>query len=120
MRHFGAGLLLTGLAALVSGWWWGGTGAAAAAGAGLLAAAAETGAMAVLRPALQRPFEGVVQRWAAGLVLRLVSAVVIGGLVLRWPGRFPALPTATGFLMVLIPLLFGEMWLVATKLRAKG
>lgn len=115
MKHFAAGLLLSAVAAVLAGWWWG-AGAAAAAG-GLLATAAETAAVTVLRPALEPPFERLLTRWAVGLGLRIGAVIVVGVAVLRWRDWFPVLPTAAGFLLVLIPLLLGEMRLVMTKLR---
>lgn len=42
---------------------------------------------------------------------------MVGVAVLVWPERFPVLPTALAFIAVLIPLLFGEMRLVVTRLR---
>jgi hypothetical protein len=110
-------VLLSAAAAGLAGWWWGGDGAVAAGAAGLLATAAETTAVMVLRPALQPPFERLLKRWATGLGLRIGAVAVVGIAVLRWPDPFPVLPTAMGFLVVLIPLLLGEMRLVVTRLR---
>jgi hypothetical protein len=115
MKHLAAGLLLSAVAAVLADWWWGG-GAAAAAG-GLLATAAETAAVTVLRPALEPPFERLLKRWSVGLGLRVGAVTLVGVAVLRWRDWFPVLPTVTGFLLVLIPLLLGEMRLVVTRLR---
>jgi len=117
VRHFAAGLLLTATATALAGWWWGRDAAVVAGAAGLLAAAAETVAVIALRPALVPPFEHLLERWAVGLGLRIGAVVAVGVAVLRWPARVPVLPAALGFLMVLLPLLFGEMRLVVTKLR---
>jgi hypothetical protein len=43
----------------------------------------------------------------------------VGVAVVQWPERFPPLPTALGFVAVLIPLLFGEMGMVVTRLRTR-
>ncbi len=117
MRHLAAGVLLAALAAAATGWGWGWGAAGAAGAAGLLAAMAEAVAVTVLRPALEPPFDRLLKRWAVGLGLRIGAVVTVGVGVLRWPERFPVLPTALGFLVVLMPLLFGEMRLVVTKLR---
>jgi hypothetical protein len=109
--------MLTAVAMALAAWWWGGDSAAAAGAAGVLAAAAEGAAVTALRPALVPPFDRLLQRWAVGLALRVGALVAVAVAVLRWPGWFPVLPTALGFLVVLMPLLFGEMRLVVTRLR---
>ena len=119
MSQAAVGLVLSALVGVVS-WGVGGVAAgAAAAGAGLLATGIETVALRLLEPALVPPFERMARRWAYGLVLRLSGVGLVGVAVLRWPGRFPPLPTALGFVAVLLPLLFGEMRLVLTRLRTK-
>jgi ABC-type Co2+ transport system permease subunit len=117
MKPLPVGLLFAAAAATLAAWWWGRSGALAAGAAGLLATGVETVAVSALRPALEPPFERLLKRWAVGLALRLAGVAGVGIAVLRWPERFPVLPTALGFLMVLLPLLFGEMRLVVTKLR---
>lgn len=117
MRHLGVGLLLTVVVALLAGRLWGPDAAVAGAIAGLLAAAIESGAVTLLRRALDPPFERLLQRWALGLGLRLGGLGLVVGAVVLWPRRFPVLPTAVGFVAVLLPLMLGEMWLVWTKLR---
>jgi len=112
------GLALTAAVGTAS-WWLGGTHAAVAGvTAGVLAVAIETVAVRVLGPALVPPFERLAKRWAFGLGLRLGGVGLVGVAVVRWPAQFPPLPTALGFVAVLIPLLFGEMYLVVTRLRA--
>ena len=117
MRHGALGILLSaGIGGVV--WLVAGRGSAqAAAVAGLLATAIEVAAVAALRPALRPPYEGVLRRWALGLSLRMVGVVVLGWAVLAWRERFPVLPTALGFLGVLVPLLGLEMRLVLTRLQ---
>jgi hypothetical protein len=117
MRHAAAGLLLTLGVSAVAGLVGGATAALAAAVAGGLATAIEAAAVAVLRPALEPPFPVLLKRWALGLALRLTGVAAVGVAIVRWPDRAPVLPTALGFLAVLIPLLFGEMRLVVTRLR---
>jgi hypothetical protein len=89
----------------------------AAAGAGVFATVIESVTVALLAPALDPPFDRLLKRWVFGLSLRLAGVVAFGVAVLRWPEWFPVLPTAAGFLGVLIPLMFGEMRLIATRLR---
>jgi hypothetical protein len=117
MRQAVLGLILTAVVGAVS-WQLGGEPAAVAAlAAGVLATGIETLALRLLVPALVPPFERLVKRWAYGLALRLGGVGLVGMAVVRWPAQFPPLPTALGFVAVLIPLLFGEMRLVVTRLR---
>jgi hypothetical protein len=117
VRQAAAGLVLTAGVGAVC-WWLGGRSAALAGGAaGLAATAIEVTALRLLTPALVPPFGRLIRRWAYGLGLRLGGVGLVGLAVLRWPVRFPPLPTALGFVAVLIPLLFGEMRMVVTRLR---
>lgn len=117
MRHGALGILLSaGIGGAV--WLVAGMGPAQAAlAAGLLATAIEVAAVTALRPALRPPYEGLLQRWALGLALRMVGVAVVGWAVLGWRERFPVLPTALGFVGVLLPLLGLEMRLVLTRLQ---
>jgi hypothetical protein len=118
MRPTLLGLTLTAVVGAVS-WWLGGTPAAVAGlGAGVLAVGIETAAVRLLGPALVPPFERLAKRWAFGMGLRLGGVGLVGVAVARWPAQFPPLATALAFVAVLIPLLFGEMYLVVTRLRA--
>jgi hypothetical protein len=83
----------------------------------VLATGIELVAVRLLVPALAPPFERLVRRWAYGLGLRLGGVGLVGLAVVQWPARFAPLPTALGFVVVLIPLLFGEMRMVVTRLR---
>ena len=116
MRHLIAGLLLTtGVAAIASRGW--GRDAGLTAGmAGLLATAVEVASATMLRRALVPPFERLLKRWSVGLGLRFGAVAIVALAVLRWPDRFPIVPTAAGFLLVLIPLMLGEMWSVWTRM----
>jgi len=117
MRQAVLGLILTAVVGAVSWRLGGGPAAVAALAAGVLATGIETLALRLLVPALVPPFERLVKRWAYGLALRLGGVGLVGMAVVRWPAQFPPLPTALGFVAVLIPLLFGEMRLVVTRLR---
>jgi len=117
VRHLVAGLLLTAVATAVAGRMWGQDAVGATLAAGLLATAIESLSVALLRRALDPPFEQLWKRWATGLALRLGGLALVVLAVVRWSAWFPVLPTVIGFLVVLIPLMLGEMWLVWTKLR---
>ena len=119
MRSAGVGLGLTGLIAACA-WALGSPFAArAAALAGLLATAIHVSAVVLLKPALVRPFERLWVRWAMGLGIRLAGLAAVATAILAVPDRFPPLATATGFVGVLLPLLFSEMRLVAGAMRTE-
>jgi hypothetical protein len=101
----------------VAGRLWGPDVTGAVVAVGLLATGIESLSVTLLRRALDPPFERLWKRWATGLGLRLGGLALVMLAVVRWPAWFPVLPTAAGFLAVLIPLMLGEMWLVWTKLR---
>ena len=110
MRLLGVGLLLTaGVAVLLwLGWDW--KVAIAGAAFGLLATLIHVAAVAALRRAWNAPLKELAKGWAIGVALRLGGAAVWMAAVLLRGDLFPPLPTAIGFLAVLIPLLFMEMW----------
>ncbi|MDH3498108.1 MAG: hypothetical protein OER21_15230 [Gemmatimonadota bacterium] len=107
---------LTGFAFAV----WGSGHALAAMAAGVLATGLETGALALLTPALVPPYTKLVARWALGLGLRLLGVALVAVAVLRFREQFPPLATAIGFLGVLIPLLFDEVRILLGRMRAQG
>ena len=109
MKLAGWGLGLTaGLAGL--GWVvWGRGAVVAIAAFGLLATVIQLVAVAVLRPGLAAPFRVLVTRWSLGVGLRLAGIVVFAVAVVVRRETFPPLPSALGYLGVVIPLLFMEM-----------
>lgn len=87
-----------------------GSGALVAAGLfGLLATALQTLARWLVRGVRPAQFEAFACRWAYGMGLRMLGIVLIAVAVSVDPSVFPPLPTAFGFLGVLIPLLFSEL-----------
>ena len=76
---------------------------------GLLATAIQVAAAIYMAPAWEGNSAGFVGRWAVGMVLRLVGVVLVFVTVAVQPELFPPLPTALGYLGVVIPLLFTEI-----------
>jgi hypothetical protein len=76
---------------------------------GLLATVIHTAAVMALKRVWNAPFRELARGWGIGMGLRMGGAVVWMGAVLVREDLFPPLPTAIGFLGVLIPLLFTEM-----------
>ncbi len=78
---------------------------------GLLATGIQVVAALVARPVLggAAPFDALVKRWAVGMGLRLGGVVLFAIAAGLAPERFPPLPTAFGYLGVLLPLLFLEI-----------
>jgi hypothetical protein len=102
-------LLSLGIAALL---WvlWDGRAALLGGVFGLMATAIHVVAVVVLRRAWRRSFRELAVAWSIGMGLRLAGVATWAAAVLLASERFPALPTAIGFLGVLLPLLFTEMW----------
>lgn len=96
----GAGVLLVLAAVLI-----GGPGAGIG---GVVALVAQIAAVALLRPAMDAPQQMFLARWFAGMGIRVLS---LGGLIAvstTHKAQLPLLPTALGFLAVLLPLLLLE------------
>lgn len=107
-----AGLLM---AALISGAAFrlaGPRAAIAAAAFGALALVIQLGALALLRPVHGAPFQRFLTRWGAGMGLRLLGVVAIALAAGLDERHFPPVPTAAGFLGVLLPLLLVEVRLL--------
>lgn len=119
VRRSATGLALVVAVAAVVGAVWGRAAVVPAAVFGVLAAAIHVLAVGLLEPVLVPPYDRTLKRWAVGMGLRLTGVALLAGTVFAWPETFPPLPTVTGFLAVLIPLLFGEMRLVMHRLRKR-
>ncbi|MGE5926602.1 MAG: hypothetical protein ACM357_04560 [Gemmatimonadota bacterium] len=76
---------------------------------GLLATLLQVLADRFLARRLHGPVGEFGRGYVAGMGLRLVGIVLMAVAIVAAPGRFPPLPTAFGFLGVLVPLLFMEM-----------
>lgn len=106
----GLGLALTLIVALVGRALAGPVGMMAAAWFGLLATGFQVIAMAWAGPKIGvGDWGGLLSRWAVGTGLRLFGVVAVAVAVLMDRDRFPPLPTALGYLAVLVPLLFFEV-----------
>ncbi|MEK7380120.1 MAG: hypothetical protein AAB075_03820 [Gemmatimonadota bacterium] len=110
IRLLAVGVVLTGLAALVGLWLTERSGAVGAAAGGALAVLVQLGALALMRDKGDAPPGQFMGHWALGTLLRLLGIVMIVGLVVL--GGLPALPTALGFVGVILPLLGLELRLV--------
>ena len=109
MKLVGFGLLLTVFLAALIGLGWGAQAAIAGGAFGLLATAIHVVSVAALKRACDAPFKELAKGWGVGMALRLGGAAVWMAAVLLRGDLFPPLPTAIGFLGVLIPLLFTEI-----------
>lgn len=92
-----AGLVVSGLAALV-----------AALLGGTVAVAAQLGAVAMLRPGMAAPGREFVRRWTGGMALRMASFVVVAVLIVGTRNVLPPLWLAAGYLLQMLTLLFAE------------
>ncbi len=98
-------LLVTGILTLVLG----SEALIAAATFGLLATMLQVMSVAAVKPVWNRGFTRVMGRWAVGTLLRWLGVVLIAVAVLIDRELFPPLPTAFGYLGVVVPLLYVEL-----------
>ena len=117
MRALGAGLLLAVLVAALAGWIWGVDATVGAAVFGVLAAVIHAAAIALLKPVLEPPFDQALKRWAYGVGLRLVGVAILAVLLLRGSEVLQPVPSAVGFLGVMVPLMMDEMRLLLIRVR---
>lgn len=75
---------------------------------GGLGIAIQVGAGRAMRGATLLPHAEFLKRHGIGMGLRLGGVAVMLVAIVLWRNHFPPLPTALGFLGVLIPLLFYE------------
>lgn len=110
IRMLAAGLALTGVAGLIAWWLAGRAGMEGAVAGGAVAVVVQLGALALMRDKPNAPASQFLGRWALGSLLRLTGVVMMAALVVV--GGFPPLPTALGFVGVIIPLLGLELRVV--------
>ena len=75
---------------------------------GALATALQAAAVRGL-PTKAAEFDRLARQWGVGVGLRFAGVVLVAIAVLVDRDRFPPIPTAFGFLGVMIPLLFLEL-----------
>lgn len=111
-----SGILLTAVVAGIAWRVWGEQAGIAAGIFGLLATGIQVWALALIQPV--RRVEGkaalpkFMARWGAGMGLRMLGVVALAIAAAVDRTHFPALPTALGFLGVLLPLLVLEVRLI--------
>ncbi len=79
---------------------------------GLLATAIHVAAVALLKSGLKQSFGMLMWRWSMGMGLRLMGVGVFAVAVTIQGDRFPAIPSAIGYVGVLLPLMVSEMRLI--------
>ncbi|MFN8652292.1 MAG: hypothetical protein U0133_10350 [Gemmatimonadales bacterium] len=109
MKALLAGLVLTGLVALAIRAAFGPAAMNGTVVFGVLATLIQLGAIVALRRAWGGTNAEFLKAVAVGMGLRLGGVVVLAVAMAVDRGHFPPLPTALGFLGVLIPLLFLEV-----------
>ncbi len=109
MRVVLAGLALTLLVSAVTWAVWGRSAIMATAVAGLLATVIEVWAVGRLRRGMAGTTAAFFAGLGMGMLSRLAGVALVAIAVMRLPELFPPLPTAAGFLGVLLPLLFSEV-----------
>jgi hypothetical protein len=91
---------------------WGVQAAVAAGVFGAVAVVIQLAALALLQPVQGAPYTRFLKRWGAGMGLRFLGVVAIALAAGLDRTHFPPIPTAAGFLGVLLPLLFFEVRLI--------
>ena len=108
----GWGLLLTAIVSGILYQAWGREAMIAGVIFGLIATTIQAVSVAMVRPAFRAASSIFLGRWAAGMFLRILGVALVGLCAYLNPGFSPPLPTAIGFLGVLVPLLFLEVRLI--------
>ncbi len=91
---------------------WGREGLVGALSFGCLALGIQIVAVSILKKAWAGKFPSVLEKFVIGMALRLAGVVTLAVVVSLRPEVFLPLPSALGFLGVLIPLLYMELKLV--------
>ena len=112
MKGLGIGIALTLLVTGLLYLGWGSDAVLPALVFGLIATAIQVVSVALVRPAFAGETARLLKRWGAGMLLRLLGVALVAILATVDQTHFPPLPTALGFLGVLVPLLFLEVRLV--------
>jgi hypothetical protein len=112
MKGLGLGIALTLLVSglLVLGW--GPNALVPGLVFGLVATAIQVTSVALVKPVYAGETVRLLKRWGIGMLLRALGVALVAAAVTLDRTLFPPLPTAFGFLGVLVPLLFMEVRLV--------
>lgn len=103
------GLALTAAVTLVMFLAWGSKALVPGIVFGIVATGLQAAATGGVRGTLDHPLPVFAKRWAVGMGLRLAGIVLFALGVAIWPEVFPPIPSALGFLGVILPLLFLEI-----------
>src|SRR5687768_1827562 len=107
-RVWGRGIALTILVTLIEYLVWGTAAILPSLTFGLVATPIQLVAIRTLKPALPGPHPAMGKHSAVGRGLRVFGIVLFLGAVLADRALFPPLPSAFGYLGVVVPLLFME------------
>lgn len=108
MKVLAAGISLTMVTSVAMGLILGSEALVASIAAGLLATVIQMWAVGRLRRGMSGTTAEFLAGFGVGALLRLVGVIVVAAAIGLWPEFFPPLPTAVGFLGVLLPLLLAE------------
>ena len=109
MKAVGWGVSLTVLVTVVLVLYWGRAALLPGLSFGALSTAIEGVALTRLRRTWHEPGTGPFKGFAEGMGLRLAGVAVLAAAIVMNRSVFPPLPSALGFLGVLVPLLFLEV-----------
>jgi len=112
MKDAGIGIAITVVVSALVWLVWDPSAVMATAAFGLLATAIHVAAVALLKSGLKQSFGTLMWRWAMGMGLRLVGVGLFAVAVTVQGDRFPPIPTAIGYVGVLLPLMLSEMRLI--------
>jgi hypothetical protein len=112
MRGLGLGIGLTLVVTTLLYMGWGRDAVIPGLAFGLLATGIQVASVALVRPVFAGETVRLMKRWGLGMLLRGLGVASVAAAVTIDSVMFPPLPTALGFLGVLVPLLFLEVRLV--------
>ncbi len=112
MRDAGIGIALTGAMSGLTWAIWDTSAVLPTVVFGALATIIHVISAAMLKRGLKESFGNLMVRWSMGMGFRLLGVGVFAVAVMLQADRFPALPSAIGYIGVLLPLMVSEMRLI--------
>jgi hypothetical protein len=112
VKGLGLGVALTALVTGLLSLGWGRGAVLPALVFGLVATCIQVVSVALVRPVFAGETVPLLKRWGLGMLLRVLGIALVAVAVTVVRVHFPPLPTALGFLGVLVPLLFLELRLI--------